>query len=401
MELSGAKSKYHRYKKALEGKSYPLAYVDMELLDQNINDILKRSANKKIRIASKSVRSVHILDYILNYNTNFQGIMSFSGSEAIFLSKKGFDDILIAYPETNPEMICEIAREIKKGKYIILMADRPEHVHLINEAGKKENTKIPVCIDIDMSVDFPGLHFGVWRSSIRSLKTLSAFLDKLMNLEFISLEGVMGYEAQIAGVVDNAPGQSLMNLVIRRLKKASIKKVALFREATVKLIRDKGFELKIINGGGTGSLETTVPEDVVNEVTVGSGFYSSHLFDNYQKFKHQPAAGFTCAINRKPKENIFTCAGGGYVASGSAEPLKLPIPYLPEDAQLLKNEGAGEVQTPVLYKGSEPLSIGDPIFFRHSKAGELCERFNQLHLFRDNKIETVVPTYRGEGQCFL
>ena len=81
--------------------------------------------------------------------------------------------------------------------------------------------------------------------------------------------------------------------------------------------------------------------------------------------------------------------------------LRLPIPQYPEGLQLLKNEGAGEVQTPVEYRGSENLSIGDPIFFRHGKAGELCERFTELNLIRGDKIEDVVPTYRGQGQCFL
>ena len=162
-----------------------------------------------------------------------------------------------------------------------------------------------------------------------------------------------------------------------------------------------GFDLKIVNGGGTGSLESTIREDAITEVTVGSGFFNSHLFDNYTKFRHMPAAGFACAINRHPNKNIYTVSGGGYIASGSTEPLKLPLPFLPKGAKLLKNEGAGEVQTPILYKGAENLKIGDPVFFRHSKAGELCERFNSLHLIRDNKIQQLVPTYRGEGQCFL
>jgi len=161
------------------------------------------------------------------------------------------------------------------------------------------------------------------------------------------------------------------------------------------------FELKIVNGGGTGSIESTIKEEVITEVTVGSGFFNSHLFDNYATFKHRPAAGFACVINRHPAEHIFTCAGGGYVASGSVEKLKLPMPFLPEGSRLMDNEGAGEVQTPIMYKGKENLNIGDPVFFRHSKAGELCERFNSLLLIRNNKIEKEVPTYRGEGKCFL
>jgi D-serine deaminase-like pyridoxal phosphate-dependent protein len=65
-------------------------------------------------------------------------------------------------------------------------------------------------------------------------------------------------------------------------------------------------------------------------------------------------------------------------------------------------EGAGEVQTPlVLAKNSPRIELGDPIFFQHAKAGELCERFNELILIQGNKIVDRVKTYRGEGFAFL
>jgi len=399
--VSRFKLSYTHYKKIFEGNKYPLAFVDMDLLDDNIQLIVKRSKNFPIRIASKSIRCAHILDYILKSNNQFQGIMSFSGAEAVYLSKKGFDDILIAYPVINPEVITEICDELKKSKYINLMVDKLDHVHIINKVGMLNKVKIPISVDIDMSVDFPGLHFGVWRSSIRKPMNLRSILEEIKQMEYVSLDGLMGYEAQIAGVADKVKGKMLMNSVVRSLKRFSINKIASKRKKSVDMIKDMGFDLKIVNGGGTGSLESTIREEVITEVTVGSGFFNSHLFDNYSKFRHQPAAGFACTINRHPDKNIYTCSGGGYVGSGSPESLKLPLPFLPSGAKLLKNEGAGEVQTPITYKGNEKLKIGDPVFFRHSKAGELCERFNSLNLIRDGKIEQIVPTYRGEGQCFL
>ena len=392
---------YSQYKKIFSDKQYPLAFVDMELLDENIGQILSRSGDFPVRLASKSIRCIHMLDYILKADRQFQGIMSFSGSEAVFLSSRGFDNILVAYPVVNRDVLTDIAREIKKGKYINVMVDKVEHARLVNEIGKLNDVRIPICIDIDLSIDFPGLHFGVWRSSIRKPMNLKSILGEIKLMEHVRLEGVMGYEAQIAGVTDKVQGQWLMNNIVRSLKRFSINKIANKRRKSVEMIRDMGFDLKIVNGGGTGSLETTTQEKVITEVTVGSGFFNSHLFDNYSSFKHQPAAGFACAINRQPSPNIFTCSGGGYVASGAAEPLKLPLPFLPKGARLLKNEGAGEVQTPIYYKGQEDIGLGDPVFFRHSKAGELCERFNWLHLIRNEKIEDRVPTYRGEGQCFL
>jgi D-serine deaminase-like pyridoxal phosphate-dependent protein len=64
-------------------------------------------------------------------------------------------------------------------------------------------------------------------------------------------------------------------------------------------------------------------------------------------------------------------------------------------------EGAGEVQTPVLGAAAHGLRLGDQVWFRHAKAGELCERFDVVHLVRGGEIVDTVPTYRGEGKTFL
>jgi D-serine deaminase-like pyridoxal phosphate-dependent protein len=148
-------------------------------------------------------------------------------------------------------------------------------------------------------------------------------------------------------------------------------------------------------------MEWNKTEDGITEITVGSGFYAPALFDYYNNFKHLPAAGFALAIVRQPKENMYTCLGGGYIASGSVGIDKQPKAYLPEGINITENEGFGEVQTPFTYSGAQPLQIGDAVFFRHSKAGELCERFNELYLIKDGKIMEKTPTYRGMGQCFL
>jgi D-serine deaminase-like pyridoxal phosphate-dependent protein len=59
------------------------------------------------------------------------------------------------------------------------------------------------------------------------------------------------------------------------------------------------------------------------------------------------------------------------------------------------------VQTPLLGPAAAHLRIGDRVWFRHAKAGELCERVDRLHLVRGDVVVDVVPTYRGEGQSFL
>lgn len=392
---------YEYYKNIFTGKRFPLAFVDLDLLNQNAQLIRERAGKLPVRIASKSIRSKYLIKYLLDFDPGFSGVMSFSAEEAVYLSKNGIDDILVAYPDSNLKGLKDIAGEIKSGKYICLMVDDPIQLKQIEQIGKALNTIFPICIDIDVSVDFPGLHFGVWRSPIRSAEPLEKLLSAIKKSEFVELHGIMGYESQIAGVTDHVPGQAIMNKVKRLLKLLSYKKIAQKRQKAATIINNAGFNLKFVNGGGTGSIESTAKDHAVTELTVGSGFYNAHLFDNYKKFRLLPAAGFACVINRIPTKGVYTCSGGGYIASGAIEKLKAPLPTLPKGVKLTTNEGAGEVQTPILYSGKHKLDIGDPVFFRHAKAGELCERFHEIHLIKEGKIEKVVSTYRGDGFCFL
>lgn len=392
---------YQYYKSIFENTAKPFGFVDFDLLDENIERIVLAASHKNIRIATKSIRSVFIIKYILEKHALFQGVMCFTANEAMYLLNEGIEDILIGYPIWDSEAVAKICQLNQQGKLITLMVDSVDHIKHLNNIAQKFNVTLPLCLDIDLSMDVPGLHFGVWRSPIRSVGDAKVVVEEIMGASSVSLVGVMGYEAQIAGLGDQYPKQSAKNKIITLLKKQSIKRLAKRRAATIQMIEAYGISLQFVNGGGTGSLHTTTNENVVTEVTVGSGFFSPGLFDNYRDFQYKPAAGFAIEIVRKPDTHLLTCAGGGYIASGAVGTDKLPKPYLPKNAQLLSLEGAGEVQTPIDYRGTTTLNLGDPIFLRHAKAGELCERFNHLYCVSNGEIVNKVTTYRGDGLCFL
>lgn len=386
---------YEGYKAIFANEQFPLAFVDLDVLDQNIQDILKRAQGKTIRIASKSVRIPAILEYILKKNAQFKGLMCYHPNEAVFLSQQGFDNILLGYPYIHEKEISLILQEVAKGKELIFMVDALEQIQRIQQIAEKMNVEALICFDVDMSSDFGNLHFGVYRSSITSAEKLEEIVKQTSPLSHIQIKGLMGYEAQIAGVNDNIKGQGIKNAVIQFLKRKSIKEVARKRQEAIAILKKYGIYQPLVNAGGTGSIESSIAEEGVTEVTVGSGFFASHLFDHYKQFKHLPAAGFALQITRNPKENIFTCAGGGYIASGEVGIVKQPKPYLPTYIELIKNEGTGEVQTPIINKSSVFLQLGDPVFFRHSKAGELFERFDSVYFIREKKIVQVEKTLRG------
>jgi D-serine deaminase-like pyridoxal phosphate-dependent protein len=213
------------------------------------------------------------------------------------------------------------------------------------------------------------------------------------------LAGLMGYEGHIAGVGDS-PRERVRAEVIRRMRKSSINDIRERRAAIVDAV-SKLTPLAFVNGGGTGSLELTSAESAVTELAAGSGFYAPTLFDHYSSFKLRPAAMFALPVARRPAPGWVTLLGGGYLASGPADDYRLPSPYLPLGLELDSMEGAGEVQTPAHGAAADRLRPGDRVYMRHAKAGELCERFESLYLVSEGRIVDQVPTYRGEGRCFL
>lgn len=392
---------YSYYRSVFSGRRMPFAYVDLDLFDANIRQVVERAAGKRVRVASKSVRSVAMLRRILDADPTFIGLMCYSPREAVYLAGQGFDDLLLGYPAWHHDDLAEVASAVSGGAHMTLMVDSVAHVEGIETVARERGVRLPLCLDMDMSLDVPGLHFGVWRSPLRAVEDARPVLERIAASDYVSLDGLMGYEAQIAGVGDAMPGQAAKNALVRRLKRRSAREAAERRQGLLELALSLGLTPRFVNGGGTGSIHTTRAEEAVTEITVGSAFYAPGLFDAYRDFRYQPAAAFAIEIVRQPQPDIYTCLGGGYVASGSAGREKLPYVYLPTGARLMPLEGAGEVQTPVRYAGSERLNLGDPIFLRHAKAGELCERFPRLLLVRDGAEVDEASTYRGDGQCFI
>ena len=159
--------------------------------------------------------------------------------------------------------------------------------------------------------------------------------------------------------------------------------------------------LEFVNGGGTGSLESTSGEAAVTELGAGSGLYAPRLFDHYRAFTPHAAAYFALTVVRRPAPRHVTVLGGGWIASGPAGADRLPTPVFPPGLRLVGTEGAGEVQTPLVGAAADDLRLGDRVWFRHAKAGELCERVDRLHLVEGDRIVGEAPTYRGEGHAFL
>jgi D-serine deaminase-like pyridoxal phosphate-dependent protein len=403
--MPAAADDLERLDRATAALDPPFAAVDLDAFRANARDMLRRAGGRPIRLASKSIRCRALLERTLASDPGFRGTLAFTLPEALWLADHGLRDIVVAYPTADRAALRALAaREDDAG--IAVMVDDVAQLALIEaaiaDAGAADTSAVRVCIDVDASWRPLGgrVHIGVKRSPLHTPGQVAALAREIVARPGLRLVGLMAYEAQIAGLGDRPPGKPLLGLALRAVQRASARELAERRAAIVAAVEAIA-PLELVNGGGTGSIESTVAEPAVTEVAAGSGLYGPTLFDAYTRFTPLPAAVFALPVVRRPGRGVVTALGGGYLASGSGDRARLPRPVLPGGLKLDGREGAGEVQTPLLGATADRLRIGDRVWLRHAKAGELCERFAELHLIEDGRVVETVPTYRGEEQCFL
>jgi D-serine deaminase-like pyridoxal phosphate-dependent protein len=380
----------------------PFGIVDLAAFDANVDALASRAAGKPVRVASKSVRCPALLRRALS-GSGWRGVMAYTLAEALWLAGAGIShDILVAYPTADRAALRTLVADPLLAHEITLTVDSVEHLDFIDAVAGRDRPPLRLSIELDTSWRLAGgrIHLGVRRSPVHTAAQAGALARAIAARPGYRLVGLMAYEAQIAGLGDAPPGQPLRAVAIRALQRRSLPELVARRGAVVAAVREHA-ELEFVNGGGTGSLAATAADPAVTEVTAGSGLYGPTLFDAYRAWRPEPAAFFALPVVRRPGPGIATVLGGGWIASGQTSRVRQPSPWLPEGLRLTGTEGAGEVQTPLVGPGADGLRIGERVWFRHAKAGELCEHLDVLHLIERDDIAEVVPTYRGEGRAFL
>ncbi|HTZ42403.1 MAG TPA: alanine racemase [Jatrophihabitans sp.] len=391
MDEDRAAATLRRLAAATAGRDLPLAALDLGALAANAAALAGRAAGTPIRLATKSVRCRRVLADVLA-RPGYSGLMAYSLAEACWLARQGFADVLVGYPTADAAALRELAADPGLLAAITLMVDDEAQLAYLRRVAARPVAPVRVCLDVDASLRIGPLHLGVRRSPVRTPAQAAGLAATVLAAGDLALVGLMFYEAQLAGLPDGSPA-------VRWMKRRSAAELDVRRAAVVRAVRAAGARPEFVNSGGTGSLAYSAAGPAVTEVTAGSGLYHPALFDGYRSFTGEPALFFALPVVRRPARGIATAFGGGYVASGPAGASRLPRPA--GGLRLLRGEGAGEVQTPVRGRDARGLRIGDAVWFRHAKAGELLERFDRVHLVApDGTVTATVPSYRGEGRNF-
>jgi D-serine deaminase-like pyridoxal phosphate-dependent protein len=391
---------------ATAGLDAPFGVLSQSALAHNAYSMLRRASGTSIRVASKSVRVRGVLDAVLAL-PGFRGVLAFTLAEALWLARdsdghRGISDVVVGYPTVDRRAIATLAGDTELASRVTIMVDSPDQLDIVDAvAAPGAREKIRVCLELDASWNSRLLgHVGTWRSPVHSVAQAAALAQQIVGRPGFILVGMMAYEGQIAGVPDRPVGHPVRGATMRWMQRNSIRELAHRRAAVVAAVR-RIADLEFVNGGGTGSLESTGAEPAVTEIAAGSGLFGPQLFDGYSRFRPAPAAAFALDVVRKPTPQMAALLGGGWIASGPPATDRLPHPVWPPGLSLVPREAAGEVQTPVRGPGARGLRVGDRVWLRHTKAGELSEHLAEFAVVEGDRIVDTLPTYRGEGRVFL
>lgn len=396
----------------------PLAVLHLPALRHNAHDLLRRAAGaagtdrptKTIRVASKSVRVRAVMDAVLAL-PGYAGVLAYTLPEALWLAEGDaehppIEDVVVGYPTADRAAIARLAASPELAARVTLMVDSVAHLDFIDAVvAPAQRETIRLCLELDSSWFAPVLgHVGVFRSPLHSAAAVRTVAEEIARRPGFALVGMMGYEAQIAGQGDNPPGKPAWGATLRWMQKNSRDELLGRRGEAVVAVR-RIADLEFVNGGGTGSIEFTASDESVTEIAAGSGLFGGHLFDTYRAFHPAPAASFALSVVRRPNAGTATLLGGGWIASGPPGPDRMPKVEWPTGLSMVAREMAGEVQTPLTGAAAGVLRIGDRVWLRHTKSGELSEHVDGFQLVDtvDGRARVVgeAATYRGDGKVFL
>jgi D-serine deaminase-like pyridoxal phosphate-dependent protein len=377
----------------------PFGVISLAALAHNAYDLLDRADGMPIRVASKSVRVRAVLDAVLAL-PGYHGVLAYTLAEALWLAET-IEDVVIGYPTTDRASIEKLAASPLLASRVTLMVDSVDHLDFIDSVLGSGHESIRVALELDASFHSKALgYIGVYRSPVRTVSDAIGVARAIVERPGFELVGMMSYEAQIAGVTNEPPGKPMLGRTVRWAQKHSYAELLERRVKVVAAVRELA-ELEFVNGGGTGSIERTAGDPAITEVAAGSGLFGPRLFDGYRHFSPAPAAGFALSVVRKPRPDMATLLGGGWIASGPTAPDRSPHLAWPAGLEYVPREGAGEVQTPLRGEAAARLKVGDRVWLRHTKAGEISEHLDDFAIIDGERIIETVPTYRGEGRLFL
>ncbi len=376
-ELSGALRDHQQ--------DIPCLLVDLDKLDANIDAIVKSIEGKKnLRIVSKSLPSISLLDYVLK-RTGSQSIMDFHMPFLFHLTRVYQDNYDILLGKPMPQIA--VRRLLEKCRkhhlpvhHIQWLADTQERLLQYLQIANDLDQPLRINLEVDI-----GLHRGGFATAeafSRALEMISGNKEKLI------FSGTMGYEPHVVRM----PG--VMGSVESFFQKTQ-SEYAEFLKAIARQVPGTDTATLTINGGGSPTFRLHIGQaSAANEVSVGSAFLKPTDFDLPGLKDLQPACFIATPVLKKLnginipgmpsigknfgfKKYSYFIYGGKWMADFC------------HPADGTTNNLYGLSTNQCLFASNLLMEVDDYAFLRPHQSEFVLLQFGRILAYRNGKIEAV------------
>ncbi len=225
----------------------PALLLDAPALGRNLARMEQLlEGNARLRPHAKTHKSPEVAR--LQIEAGAIGITTATVWEALAMAEAGLSGILIA----NEVVGAGKAAALVKAALLVeltVAVDSVQNALELSSAASSSDAEIGVVVDVDV---------GLGRCGVRSVEEALEVAGAVERSTGLHLRGVMGYEGHCTFEPDHA----------RRAEAATRAMSRLLEIASS--LRDAGFELEIVSGGGTGTFDMTGTTRGVTEIQAGS-----------------------------------------------------------------------------------------------------------------------------------
>ena len=236
----------------------PALVVDIEIVNQNLETMANYLAKVKTQLRAHA--KTHKTPAIghMQMRAGAVGLCCATVGEAEVMVYSGIPEVMIANEIVDPTSLRR-AVNLSRQARVLMVVDDQENVKNLASVARQAGVVAQVLVDLDI---------GQGRCGARSLEKLVDLANAVKKESRLRLKGVFGYEGHLQFIPDREERT-------RKGKAATGQLVAAAKELT-----DRGMEIEIVSGAGTGTYDIAAEFDEITEIQAGSYIF---MDGTYQK----------------------------------------------------------------------------------------------------------------------
>ena len=304
------------------------------------------------------------------------GVCTAKISEAFVQALAGVPDILVTSPITNVDRVALIAVTNAACADLKIVVDSQQGLKVAELAASQSEVPLGVILDIDVSMG---------RTGNRSGNALLQLAEQVSRADNLQLRGAQHYAGHLMHVTDFAE---------RRAKSLKSWRAAL---EFVTQIREAGYTLDIVTGGGTGTFDIDCELDALTDMQVGSYIFMDAEYLAIETGDNQSALPFevsltvqACAIS-EPVGGLVTLDSGYKALASETVP-----PELLNLAGARFKFAGDEHGVAILQKGTQQPMLGEKFQMITPHCDPTVNLYDYFWVHRDGFAHCLWPV-AGRG----